>query len=277
VDGKKKVLVVDDDADFVEQVRGILEANGYEVDVAYNGTECLAKVEAAPPDLILLDIRMSTWSEGFEVADKLHESETTKGIPILLVSSVDLRGAFELERGAEAMVPTDGYLVKPVEPDNLLQHVAMCMEHKAAAKQGPAPQGAEAPVVLLIDDDADFLAMNRAVLEANGYRVECAVNAAEAREVMERVTPDVVITDLMMETLLSGFLFTQQIRQNPKFKNVPIVVVTAIRTSRGLAFTPKEGELAAAGIDGYFEKPIKPDQLLAKVQGLLKGSAGAGG
>ena len=60
---KKKVLIVDDDADFVSMNKKVLERNGYEVSIAYNGKEGLERVDSDIPDIILLDMMMETWSE----------------------------------------------------------------------------------------------------------------------------------------------------------------------------------------------------------------------
>ena len=126
-------MVVDDDADFVNVARSMLEAGGYEVDVAYNGSECLEKLQASRPDLVLLDIMMSTWSEGFEVADKLRDLAPGKPVPVILVSSLDLKSDLEGTPGIQSMLPVRACLVKPVQRERLLAQVA------AALRQGGGP------------------------------------------------------------------------------------------------------------------------------------------
>ena len=274
----KHVLIVDDDADFVEMVRSVLEGGGYEVDVAYNGRECLERVRARKPDLILLDIMMSTWNEGFEVADMLSESEEGKDIAVVLVSSMDLSSPLEPSPGLSSSLPVDACLAKPVKGEDLLKQVDTSLKHRAAlAEEAEAEQEKEEPVILLVDDDVDFLEATAALLEANGYRVVRALDGASAREKLEEESPDLIVTDLMMESVLSGFMFSQQIKQLPRFKNIPVVFVTAIRSKRGFQFTPRRAELENAGIDAYFEKPVAPDQLLARVGELLGRGAEAQG
>ena len=130
---RRRVMVVDDDADFVNVARSMLEAGGYEVDVAYNGSECLEKLQASRPDLVLLDIMMSTWSEGFEVADKLRDLAPGKPVPVILVSSLDLKSDLEGTPGIQSMLPVRACLVKPVQRERLLAQVA------AALRQGGGP------------------------------------------------------------------------------------------------------------------------------------------
>lgn len=119
---KKKILVVDDDADFVEINKLVLEKNGYEVTVAYNGKECLEKIDLKKPDLIILDVMMTRKDEGFEVSRDLRNSEQTKNIPILMVTSINDTVPFNFEPD-ETWLPVDDFIEKPVEPEQLLDKV----------------------------------------------------------------------------------------------------------------------------------------------------------
>ncbi len=131
------------------------------------------------------------------------------------------------------------------------------------------------PLILLIDDDLDFLEINRHILEPKGYRVVCCEDPKAAWERMQQETPDLIITDLMMANLDSGFSLSRQIKQDPRFANVPIIMATAVTSQAGLDFRPRTPEdLAAMAIDAYFDKPIPPQKLLDKVAELLGWRAG---
>lgn len=120
---KKNILVVDDDSDFVEVNKHILEKNGYEVTAAYNGQECLDKLRVKKPDLIILDVMMTRSDEGFDISRDLRNSEQTKNIPILMVTSVNRMFPFKFEPD-EAWLPVDDFIEKPVEPEQLLNKVS---------------------------------------------------------------------------------------------------------------------------------------------------------
>ena len=120
---KNHILVVDDDADYVEINKLTLEQNGYKVSVAYNGQECLDKVQFKKPDLIILDVMMSTSDEGFEVSRDLRNSEQTKNIPILMVTSINETVPFKF-RPDETWLPVDDFIEKPVQPEQLLDKVS---------------------------------------------------------------------------------------------------------------------------------------------------------
>ncbi len=121
----KKVLVIDDDNDFVESILNLLEARGYSVASASDGKEGVAKAEAEKPDLILLDVMMTTKDEGFNVARQLQEIEGVKGTPVIMVTGV--RKEMSLPFGFEpdqTWLPVKQILEKPVKPETLLNAVS---------------------------------------------------------------------------------------------------------------------------------------------------------
>lgn len=129
---------------------------------------------------------------------------------------------------------------------------------------------ANAPLILLVDDDPDFLQVYQAILEPKGYRVATACDAKEAWKQLEAEKPDLVITDLMMDNLDSGFSLASKIKGDNRFKDLPIIIATAITSQTGLSFKPKTPEeLAAMSADAFFDKPVPAAQLLAKVAELL--------
>jgi len=125
--------------------------------------------------------------------------------------------------------------------------------------------------ILLVDDDPDFLEAHRQLFEAAGYRVSCATDPHEAERLMETDKPDVVITDLMMRALDSGFSFVRRLRDNPHFADVRVIIVTAVSSRRGFDFRPRTREdIAAMRADAFFEKPASPEQLMTTVRQLLE-------
>jgi len=124
---QKTIMLVDDDTDFVDMNKAVLEAQGYEVAVAYNGIECLDKVRSSQPDLIVLDAAMSTLSDGFRVARELRNSESTSAIPLLMVTSINKR--FGSDVGPDdKWLPVDAFIDKPVEPQRLLDEIEKLLE-----------------------------------------------------------------------------------------------------------------------------------------------------
>jgi two-component system, OmpR family, alkaline phosphatase synthesis response regulator PhoP len=119
----KKILIVDDDPDFVDAVSLILKSKKYDVATAYNGKEGLAKVKRERPDLIVLDVMMPE-KDGYAVCKELKADPQWNQIPILLLTAVASHvptTRYTTEMGLET--EADDYLDKPVEPEVLVKRV----------------------------------------------------------------------------------------------------------------------------------------------------------
>jgi len=121
----KKILLIEDEAELVELMKMRLEANGYEVDFAYDGEEGLKSIEDNRPDLVLLDIKIPK-IDGFEVCKIIKESPATKDIPVVAISALagkDLPNRCR-EAGAEVL------LFKPIEAEKLLSKIKELLKKK---------------------------------------------------------------------------------------------------------------------------------------------------
>jgi len=114
-----KVLVVDDDPDFVKVTSKVLEKAGYDVVSAANGAKALKAMRQDTPDVVLLDIMMSYILDGLDVSREMAEDPALKDIPVIMVTSltgVQGSGMFPTDE----YVPVDEWLSKPVDPDRLV-------------------------------------------------------------------------------------------------------------------------------------------------------------
>ncbi len=119
----KRILLVDDDPDFVEAVKTVLESAAYDVTVAYDGEECMEKVGGVKPDLIVLDVMMPGKS-GYEVCELLKDDEATEEIPVILLTAVASKVSSSKYTHRMGMdTQADDYIAKPVQPDELLKRV----------------------------------------------------------------------------------------------------------------------------------------------------------
>ncbi len=130
--------------------------------------------------------------------------------------------------------------------------------------------------IMLVDDDRDFLEMNRRLLEKRGYSVSCFGNTDEAIRMMRDIKPDLVVTDLMMSGMDSGFRFSREIKEDPVLGDVPVIIVTAVSSLRGFSFRPhSQEELESLNADAYFDKPVSEDEFLIKIRELIEKRGGA--
>jgi len=116
----KKILIIDDDPDFVRTTGIVLKSAGYEVFDALSGKEGLEKSKSHKPDLYIIDLMMETYSEGSNIVRILSENMETKDKPRIMITSVDLKGPWEAYPQDEWLA-CDVLLQKPVSPDDLLK------------------------------------------------------------------------------------------------------------------------------------------------------------
>lgn len=126
----KRLLIIDDDPDFVEGIQSILEGAGYDVDVKYNPKDGYEALEKNPPDLLLLDIMMGRGAEGIMLARKIRKDPILREIPVLIITGIREQMAFLFpgEPVHPGFVEVDELVEKPVEPEFLLDRVSALLK-----------------------------------------------------------------------------------------------------------------------------------------------------
>lgn len=136
MDAKKiKILLIDDDPDFVRATTMVLKSAGYEIVEAFSGQEGLEMSAAEKPDLYIIDLMMETYSEGSKVVKALCEDEETIHKPRIMITSVDLSGPWE-SYPSDDWLPCDFLVQKPVSPEDLLNYVKRALDSKQALSGG---------------------------------------------------------------------------------------------------------------------------------------------
>jgi CheY-like chemotaxis protein len=127
--------------------------------------------------------------------------------------------------------------------------------------------------ILVIDDDPDFRDAVTPILKSALYDVATASNPEEAKEKIFSEKPDLILLDIMMDSLFDGFSLCHAIKTSKEYKDfedTPIIFVSAVKEIAGSRFQFKGDEQGMAGPDDYIDKPVKPDDLLARIAKLLK-------
>jgi CheY-like chemotaxis protein len=131
---QKKVLIIDDDPDFVRAVRFLLESAGYGVSAAPDGREGLAQAKTLRPDLILLDIMMRERTEGFFTLEQIRATPALRATPVIVVSSIYTDHPVFRVSPQAGWLPADLFLPKPVDPEKLLAESARLTASREAGQ-----------------------------------------------------------------------------------------------------------------------------------------------
>jgi two-component system phosphate regulon response regulator PhoB/two-component system alkaline phosphatase synthesis response regulator PhoP/two-component system response regulator VicR len=127
-------------------------------------------------------------------------------------------------------------------------------------------------LILVVDDDPDIVATSRIILESNGYEVQTASSGREAMDLLARCKPDLMLLDVMMASDTEGFDLAFKLKEDPEFKNLPIIMLTAfldkVRTEGPGPFEFILGEQWP--VEWLFEKPLDTKKLLAKIEAIFK-------
>jgi DNA-binding response OmpR family regulator len=123
-DAKKKILIIDDDRDYGEALKIVLENNGYQVRHALNRKDGRSAIEADAPDLIILDVMMEKHTDGFDLCADLKDDDACRHIPIIMVTAVTEKTGFKFSPATDGdYLQADDYISKPVPVTELLSRV----------------------------------------------------------------------------------------------------------------------------------------------------------
>jgi two-component system alkaline phosphatase synthesis response regulator PhoP len=130
-----RILVIDDDADFLVAVRMVLEANDFEMEAATTPEEGISKLLENEPDLVILDVMMPTDYEGFEIARQIREEHRLVDLPILMLTSVHSTKQVPYRFAPdEEYLPVDVFMDKPIDPE---QFIATLQEMLGERREEP--------------------------------------------------------------------------------------------------------------------------------------------
>jgi CheY-like chemotaxis protein len=204
------VLVVDDNPEAAEILARHLEAGGFRMEIARTGSDAMIMARDLKPVVITLDILMPE-IDGWEVLTRLKADETTRNIPVVVVSVVDNPA---LGRALGAL----DYFVKPVDGGALLSRLS---DYTFTTKVRAAQVR-----VLVVDDEAASRDLLTALLEPAGFTVLTATGGKEGIDVAKSQLPNLILLDLMMP-VVTGFDVVEALRTDESTRSIPIMVLTA--------------------------------------------------
>ncbi len=261
--GVRHLLVVEDDDDQREAIVELVKGEDVEVTAIGSAEDALAALDQNRFDCMVLDLKLPDTS-GFGLLEQLKRDERNAMLPVIVYTGADLtrREETRLKKYAETIIVKDAR-----SPERLLDETSLFL-HRVQARLPQAKRRMLEQLhssdevfagkkILIVDDDIRNVFALTSALEANGMEVVFAENGREGVELLQQ-QPDVdlVLMDIMMPEM-DGYAAIKAIRDLPRFKQLPIISLTA------KAMKGDRERSVASGASDYITKPVNTDQLLS--------------
>ena len=263
---RKRLLIVEDNPAEQLSIRELLGHDDIDVIVAATGAEALELVANDGFDCVVLDLRLPDMT-GFDILERLRDIPKAADLPVVVFTGKELSS----EEDARLHTLARSVVVKGVEsPERLLDETALFLhrvvgdlpqeKQKMLDRLHRSDEALVGKKVLVVDDDMRNIFALSSVLERRGMAVLTAGTGREAISMLES-TPDVaiVLMDIMMPEM-DGYATMQVIRQNPSFRRLPIIALTA------KAMKGDREKCLEAGASEYLAKPVNTEQLLSALR-----------
>jgi CheY-like chemotaxis protein/signal transduction histidine kinase len=263
---RKRLLIVEDNAAEQMSIKELLDHNDIEIVTTGTGAGALSTLRDNPCDCVVLDLRLPDMS-GFEVLDTIRKDDSLANVPVVVFTGREL----SVEEDAELHTMARSIVVKGVEsPERLLDETALFLhrvitelpieKQRMLEKLNSSDEDLVGQTALLVDDDARNIFALSSVLERRGMKVLTATTGSEAVALVES-SPEIaiVLMDIMMPQM-DGYQTIGVIRENPAFRRLPIIALTA------KAMKGDREKCLEAGASDYLAKPVNTEQLLLAIR-----------
>jgi len=257
--GTKRILVIEDNELNRKLVRSLLKLGKYQVLEAVNAEEGIQLIREAKPDLVLMDIQLPGM-DGLSATRVIKEDPALRHIPVLAFTA----HAMENDRQKASEAGCDGYISKPIDTRNFLGVITKFLMDDGREKELTNGKNiSHKNKILIVDDEPLCVKLLEAKLSGEKYTTIKAYNGDEALEKAYNEDPDLILLDIMMPKM-NGYEVTRRLKSNPKTKNIPIILVTALNS------TDDKVKGMEAGADEFLNKPVATVELFARVNSLIR-------
>ena len=263
---RKRLLIVEDNAAEQMSIRELLDHDDIEIVTTDTGAGALSTLRENPCDCVVLDLRLPDMT-GFEVLDTIRSDDSLSNVPVVVFTGREL----SVEEDAELHTMARSIVVKGVEsPERLLDETSLFLhrvitelpieKQRMLEKLNSSDEDLIGRTALLVDDDARNIFALSSVLERRGMKVLTATTGSEAVALVES-NPEIaiVLMDIMMPQM-DGYQTIGVIRENPEFRRLPIIALTA------KAMKGDREKCLEAGASDYLAKPVNTEQLLLAIR-----------
>ncbi|OGF59684.1 MAG: hypothetical protein A2Y62_08215 [Candidatus Fischerbacteria bacterium RBG_13_37_8] len=262
---EKRILIIDTDTRYRRNLLLNLKQEGYQIETTGSLTEAIKKMVREIYDCVIMDVKLPE-IKGYEaisiiksIDPKVRVIMTTNKNSISLetkVRSQDIYYYFIKSFGVEELKIALGslFINNKKERTNMKQEV---LKGK----------------ILVIDDDHDFIDAVTVILKSASYDVVTANNPKEGQEKILTEKPDLILLDIMMDSIFDGYSLCNAIKTSEEFKEfkrVPVIFVSAVKELSGSRFSFHSADQGMVGPDDYLDKPVRTDELIGRIEKFLK-------
>ncbi|WP_291860151.1 HAMP domain-containing protein [Bradyrhizobium sp.] len=263
---RKRLLIVEDNAAEQLSIRALLDHNDIEIMTSDTGAGALSTMRESACDCVVLDLRLPDMT-GFQVLDQIRKDDSLSNVPVVVFTGREL----SVEEDAELHTMARSIVVKGVEsPERLLDETSLFLhrvitelpveKQRMLEKLNSSDEDLVGQTALLVDDDARNIFALSSVLERRGMKVLTATTGREAITLVEsNPAISIVLMDIMMPQM-DGYQTIGVIRENPAFRRLPIIALTA------KAMKGDREKCLEAGASDYLAKPVNTEQLLLAIR-----------
>jgi len=261
---QKRVLIIDPDTKFRKSLCHLFGGEGYSIDGSKCLTEAIQKMVQTNYHCVIMDVNLPE-IKGYDAVSILKNMD-----PKLKVIVTTEKNTMKLEAKVRSQ-DIYYYFIKSFGLDELktaIDHLFVNHLKEVSRMGKPISKGK----ILIIDDDPDFTEAVSIILKSADYDVITANNPKEGEKKLSSEKPKLILLDIMMDSLFDGFSLCNAIKTAEKFKEfrtTPIIFVSAVKEQAGSRFLFDSEGQGFVGPDDYIDKPVRPDDLLTRIEKLM--------
>lgn len=253
---KKRIVLLEDEAIVADLLTTKLERAGYEVVTAPDGESGLKRIRELKPNLVLLDMQLPKL-DGFAVLETLAREHRLPALPVIIISNSGQ--PIEVERAMKLGVRD--YLIKVnFDPSEVLAKVEVVLTNNV---KHPSPAGQTHARVLVIEDDPLLIELLEKKFRQEHYETASALNAGDARRVLEHGGIDLILLDLVLPGL-DGLSLLKELKANDATRHIPVVIISNLGQKEEV-----DVGLAAGAVAYVVKAQATPDDIVKKVSEFL--------
>lgn len=252
----KNILIVEDEETLANIMESKLKKAGYSVRVAGNGQEGLRMIEKETPDLLLLDIMLPVVN-GYQILEELHKKNILPKLPVIVISNSGQQVEIDKILGYGVR----DYLVKiNFSPEEVLEKVEQVFSGESVPGTAESAHSAK---ILIVEDDMILVDLLEKKFKKENFFIYKTLGVNEARKVLKE-KPDIILLDVLLPDT-DGFTFLQEIKADPKYKDIPVVIISNFGQKEEI-----EKGMNLGAVDYIIKANVLPQEIVDKVSHLLR-------